>query len=54
MDHEKAFFNLEVVKTLLLYSEIDPILRVCAHPRVQLERWWTCGGCFCEVSIAII
>lgn len=45
-----AFFNLEVVKTLLLHGEMDPILRVCAHPDVDLASCWSRGQCYDVVS----
>lgn len=38
-----AFFNLEIVKTLLLYGEMDTILRICAHPDVCLKEWYRRG-----------
>ncbi|KAJ6145130.1 hypothetical protein N7470_009025 [Penicillium chermesinum] len=41
-----AFFNLEVVKTLLLYGEMDAILRVCAHPDICLRRWFSRAPCY--------
>ncbi|KAL4745343.1 hypothetical protein BDW72DRAFT_186807, partial [Aspergillus terricola var. indicus] len=34
-----AFVNLELVKTLLLYGEMDPILRACSHPEVDYAQW---------------
>ncbi|KAK4119492.1 hypothetical protein N657DRAFT_693710 [Parathielavia appendiculata] len=34
-----SFYNLELVKTLLLYGEMDIILRVCASPEVDLRTW---------------
>ncbi|KJZ73509.1 hypothetical protein HIM_07065 [Hirsutella minnesotensis 3608] len=34
-----AFFNVEVLKLLLLYGEMDLILRVCAHPDVDYLEW---------------
>ncbi|CRG91206.1 hypothetical protein PISL3812_08254 [Talaromyces islandicus] len=47
LNHE-AFFNVEVVKTLLLYGEMDAILRVCALPGVGLKNWWSDSECQCE------
>ncbi|KAL6854888.1 hypothetical protein ACO1O0_006023 [Amphichorda felina] len=41
-----AFLNAEIVKTLLLYGETDPILRVCSHPDVDLRRWWRLQECY--------
>ena len=46
--HSKLFFNVEVVKTLLLYGEMDTIFRVCAHPDVEElgTIWWRRGNSF--------
>lgn len=49
-----AFFNLELVKTLVLYGEMDAVLRVCAHPEVDLKTLWSAGECACGVSMAHI
>jgi hypothetical protein len=46
-----AFFNLELVKTLILHGEMDPVLRMCAHPDADLIRsWWSKAQCGCMVS----
>ncbi|KAH8696549.1 hypothetical protein BGW36DRAFT_321877 [Talaromyces proteolyticus] len=45
----EAFYNIELVKTLLLYREMEPILRVCAHPNVDIEEWQSQAQCYCEV-----
>jgi hypothetical protein len=37
---------------LLLYGEMDTILRVCAHPEVDLREWQTVGQCLCVVRVA--
>lgn len=49
-ENGKAFFNQEIVKTLLLHGEMDTVLRVCALPEVDLERWWDVAECQCQVS----
>lgn len=46
------FFNLEIIKTLLLHGEMDPIFRVCAHPRMDLDNGWEMDECGCGVSIS--
>ncbi|KAK4122083.1 hypothetical protein N657DRAFT_535463, partial [Parathielavia appendiculata] len=47
-DHNgRSFYNLELVKTLLLYGEMGIILRVCASPEVDLRTWQTNGNCQC-------
>lgn len=43
-----VFFNLEVVKTLLVHGEMDPVLRVCAHPDVPYRDCQTLGECDCD------
>lgn len=48
--NREAFFNVEVVKTLLLHGEMDTILRVCALPGVGLWQWWSDSECMCTVS----
>lgn len=48
--NREAFFNVEVVKTLLLHGEIGTILRVCALPGVSLQQWWSDSECMCTVS----
>jgi hypothetical protein len=46
----ERFYNVEIVKLLLLYGEMEPVLRVCAHPDVDLEKWWTMQECMDVVS----
>lgn len=48
--HKAAFFNVELVKTLILYGDMEPILRVCAHPDVAIGSWWDAIDCQCVVS----
>ena len=50
--NKSAFFNLEVVKALLLYGEMEPVLRVCAHEFNDLASWWSVAQCYCSVSKA--
>jgi hypothetical protein len=51
-ENGKPFYNLELVKTLLLYGEMDIILRLCAYPEVDLRTWQTTGQCYCLVRTA--
>ena len=51
--NREAFFNLELVKTLLLHGEMDPLFRVCVYPGVDLQTWWSKGRCFCAVSTRV-
>ncbi|KFG83944.1 hypothetical protein MANI_020711 [Metarhizium anisopliae] len=44
----EAFYNLEILKLLLLYGEMDPILRICAHPEIDYENWHHVGPCYDE------
>lgn len=48
--HRDGFYNLQVLKVMILYGEIDPILRVCAHPEVAIGTWWEVDECSCGVS----
>lgn len=52
VENQDAYFNIEVVKTLLMHGEMDPILRVCCHPAVDLESWWEMRQCMCMVRMA--
>lgn len=45
--NQKGYVNLEVVMALLLYGEMDTILRACAHPDVGLRYWWYLPVCSC-------
>lgn len=45
-----AFFNVELVKTLLLYGKMEPILRMCSHPDVKFSDWEYQTTCYDEVS----
>jgi hypothetical protein len=43
----QGFLNLQVVATLLLYGEMETILRGCAHPDVAIEGWLDARECQC-------
>ncbi|KAG5757109.1 hypothetical protein H9Q69_000791 [Fusarium xylarioides] len=43
----ESFRNLEVVKTLILHGEMDPILRSCAQQGSHLAKWWKHQECQC-------
>ncbi|KAL2799703.1 hypothetical protein BJX66DRAFT_332751 [Aspergillus keveii] len=43
----QGFLNLQVVATLLLYGEMETILRGCAHPDVAIEGWLDATECQC-------
>ncbi|KAH7002524.1 hypothetical protein EDB80DRAFT_720733 [Ilyonectria destructans] len=45
-----GLFSVEIVKTLLLYGEMESLFRICAGPRVHLSRWWEQSICQCEIS----
>ncbi|KAJ0420334.1 hypothetical protein BJY00DRAFT_313271 [Aspergillus carlsbadensis] len=36
---QQGFLNLQIITTLLLYGEMEIILRGCAHPDVAIEGW---------------
>ncbi|KAF4456028.1 hypothetical protein F53441_1749 [Fusarium austroafricanum] len=42
-----AYRNLEVVKTLLIHCEVEPILRSCADKEYELAKWWSTSECYC-------
>ncbi|PYI31335.1 hypothetical protein BP00DRAFT_475315 [Aspergillus indologenus CBS 114.80] len=41
-----AFFNLQVVNALLVLGEMDPVLRLCAHPAIGLREWMEVRECY--------
>ncbi|KAL3470303.1 hypothetical protein BJX99DRAFT_264360 [Aspergillus californicus] len=52
-DNGDAFLNMELVKTLLLYGEMDPLLRICKHPGVDYAQWQDLRECYdtsCQVG----
>ncbi|KAH8666909.1 hypothetical protein BX600DRAFT_511797 [Xylariales sp. PMI_506] len=44
--NEAAFLGVELVKSLLVYGELDTVLRICAHPDVDYLEWWSQGQCY--------
>lgn len=46
------FFSLEIIKSLLLHGEMDPIFRLCAYPQSSLRQGWDLDECGCGVSIS--
>ena len=48
--NKEGFYNLQVIETLLIYGEMDPILWVCSHPDTGYKRWKTVDMCGCGVS----
>lgn len=44
------YLNLEIVKTLLVSGDMEPILRVCAHPENDLQSWRCVAECQCSDS----
>lgn len=51
-DNSNYYFNMEIIKTLLLHGEMDPILRICADPQSDFRHGWELGERFCGVSIS--
>ncbi|KAI1037311.1 hypothetical protein LB503_008834 [Fusarium chuoi] len=45
--NEEAYFNLDVVKTLILHGEMDAVLRSCAYEGSRLSDWWQETECDC-------
>lgn len=48
---KEGFFNLELVKTLILHGEMEPILRACNCRDISIDSWQVAGECGCGVSI---
>ncbi|KAF9886702.1 hypothetical protein FE257_011216 [Aspergillus nanangensis] len=46
-----ALFNLQIIKTLLLYGEMDTLLRISAYPAVQYKSWIQIWGNDCETEL---
>jgi hypothetical protein len=46
----EAFFQLEILKALLLYGEMDTVLRISSHPDVDYKKWWCMSKCYDTVS----
>ncbi|EED16257.1 hypothetical protein TSTA_013570 [Talaromyces stipitatus ATCC 10500] len=45
-ENRDQFYNIELAKTLILYDEMEPILRVCSHPDVDYKRWHSVLECY--------
>ncbi|KAI1162734.1 hypothetical protein F5B18DRAFT_365374 [Nemania serpens] len=43
----KAFFSVEIAKALILHGEMEPVMRLCAHPDFAFSGWWSIGQCQC-------
>ncbi|KAL4996479.1 hypothetical protein BDV10DRAFT_202390 [Aspergillus recurvatus] len=41
-----AFVNIELVKTLLQFGELDPILRACSHSEIDYVQWKDMTECY--------
>ncbi|KAJ3546670.1 hypothetical protein NM208_g1776 [Fusarium decemcellulare] len=37
---KESFYNFELLKTLVLYGEMDPVFKICAHPDNDLLSFW--------------
>lgn len=48
--HPWGSWHHQVLQAMILYGEIDPILRVCAHPEVAIGTWWEGTKCRSRVS----
>lgn len=46
------YFNMEIIKTLLLHGAMHPIFRICAHPQSPFRDGWELSECGCGVSIS--
>ncbi|KAL4878089.1 hypothetical protein BJY04DRAFT_196704 [Aspergillus karnatakaensis] len=41
-----SLLNVTLMKTLLLYGEMEPVLRACSQPAVGYARWESVGECY--------
>lgn len=48
LHNHESFLGLEIFKALLIYGSMDAVLRICAHPAVDLLTWWSVRECECE------
>ncbi|OOQ91070.1 hypothetical protein PEBR_02372 [Penicillium brasilianum] len=39
----KGFFNLEIIKLLIIHGEMEPVLRACAHENAAIGKWERAG-----------
>jgi hypothetical protein len=49
-DNGKGFFNLEIVKLLIIHGYMEPVLRACTHPEMGIDTWEQAAQCHCMVS----
>ncbi|KAK8094978.1 hypothetical protein PG997_001663 [Apiospora hydei] len=42
-----AFLGLEFLKATLIYGDMNPVFRICTHPRVDILRGWATPTCDC-------
>lgn len=45
--NRQSFLGLEILKALLLYGDVNTVLRICAHPAVDFRHWWNAQECSC-------
>jgi len=48
LDNEDGFFNLELTKALILYGDMEPILRAATLPDRDINKWWSVSQCQCS------
>ncbi|KAH7323249.1 hypothetical protein B0I35DRAFT_349777 [Stachybotrys elegans] len=48
--NSEAYFNLEIIKMLLLYREMDVLWKICSHPDQDLASWWQAEPCCCATE----
>ncbi|KAJ6133914.1 hypothetical protein N7523_000236 [Penicillium sp. IBT 18751x] len=46
-EQSAGYFNMEIVKTLVIHGYMEPILRACAYPNVAIGAWWNIDVCGC-------
>lgn len=50
----KANFQVKLVESLLLQGEMEALLRICSHDKVQYHEWVKYRNCYCSASIYFI
>ncbi|KAJ5674490.1 uncharacterized protein N7477_004424 [Penicillium maclennaniae] len=45
-----GYFNMEIVKTLVIHGYMEPILHACAYLYVAIGAWWNIDVCGCFIS----
>ncbi|KAK7921556.1 hypothetical protein PG985_009578 [Apiospora marii] len=50
LHNRRSFLGLEILKALLIYGDMETVLRICAHPEVDFLQWWGAQECPCTAA----